>query len=107
MDLHRLSVQKENEMTTEHMISVMQAFTRGEKIEVSHTDCSIWVASPEPSWNFVAFDYRIAKPEPKRIKLLAFIDDQGYVRFVKEEKFFERKPPFTRLPDLDREVELP
>lgn len=54
--------------TTAEMIAVMQAFERGEKIEIRDVDEESWgnlvVA---PSWNWRHYDYRIKPREPRVI----------------------------------------
>ncbi|OCS09366.1 hypothetical protein CFTD6783_08340 [Campylobacter fetus subsp. testudinum] len=53
-------------MTTEEMIEVMQAFERGEKIELSDVDADNWVYTRLPSWNFEDYKYRIKPKEEKK-----------------------------------------
>jgi len=48
----------------EAKIKVMRAFLEGKEVEVSLSDDdSRWTALESPSWDWVAFDYRI-KPKP-------------------------------------------
>lgn len=55
----------------DHMIAVMQAAKEGKAIQRRHlhdTD-ECWRDSPDPSWNWVQFDYRVKPEEPSRIWL--------------------------------------
>lgn len=54
-------------MTTKEMIEVMQAFERGEEIEVSCVDEDNWVHTMLPNWNWKYYKYRI-KPKEEEIK---------------------------------------
>lgn len=54
-------------MTTKEMIEVMQAFERGEEIEVSCVDEDNWVYTRLPNWNWRYYKYRI-KPKEEEIK---------------------------------------
>lgn len=50
-------------MKTEQMIEVMQAYVRGEKIELRNKDTEEWILnSTEPLWNWDSFEYRV-KPK--------------------------------------------
>lgn len=55
-------------MTTKEMIEMMQAFERGEEIEVSCVDDYNWVHVMLPSWNWKEYKYRI-KPIFKEEKI--------------------------------------
>ena len=54
-------------MTIREMIEVMQAYERGEEIEMGYTDDDEgeWVSVEVPIWNWGVLDYRI-KPKEKR-----------------------------------------
>ena len=54
-------------MTTQEMIEVMQAYDRGEEIEMGHTDDDEgeWASVEVPIWNWGVFDYRVKPKEPK------------------------------------------
>ena len=54
-------------MTTKEKIEVMQAYTRGEEIEMGYADDDEgeWVSVEVPIWNWDKFKYRI-KPKEKR-----------------------------------------
>ena len=54
-------------MTTREMIEVMQAYDRGEEIEMGHTDDDEgeWASVEVPIWNWGVFDYRVKPKEPK------------------------------------------
>nr|DAD67415.1 MAG TPA: hypothetical protein [Siphoviridae sp. ctt5z12] len=51
-------------MTTEEMIEVMQAYVRGEAIEVSDKGASNWSEIKYPLWDWNSFEYRV-KPAKK------------------------------------------
>nr|DAJ80848.1 MAG TPA: hypothetical protein [Caudoviricetes sp.] len=53
-------------MTTKEKIKIMQAYERGEEIEMRLADCEdIWVPAISPLWNWEKLKYRI-KPKEKR-----------------------------------------
>lgn len=49
-------------MTTEEMIEVMQAYVRGEEIEVSDKGADDWSEIKHPLWDWNSFKYRV-KPK--------------------------------------------
>lgn len=49
-------------MNTEEMIEVMQAYVRGEAIEVSDADKDEWGDINVPGWDWISYDYRV-KPK--------------------------------------------
>ena len=54
-------------MTTKEMIEVMQAYEKGEEIEMRLADCEDdrWAPTASPLWNWDNFEYRIKPKEPK------------------------------------------
>ncbi|WP_162166891.1 hypothetical protein [Campylobacter fetus] len=66
-------------MTTEEMIEVMQAFERGEKIELSDVNANIWINMIIPEWNFENYKYRI-KPKEEEIKTKFKIGDKIIIK---------------------------
>jgi hypothetical protein len=46
-------------MTTEEMIEVMQAYTKGEAIEVSDKGTNDWSEIKHPLWDWNSFEYRV------------------------------------------------
>lgn len=52
-------------MTTREMIDVMQAYDRGEEIEVSAKGAGDWIEVKYPLWDWVGSDYRV-KPKPSK-----------------------------------------
>lgn len=64
--------------TLSEMIAVMQGAADGKKVESSRypagIDGPIWRHSPEPSWDWVNYDYRIA-PEPPKPKTVPMAFD--------------------------------
>ena len=53
-------------MTRDEKVAVMEAFERGEEIQVDKGHYSCWALTREPSWDWNNNDYRI-KPEPKQV----------------------------------------
>ncbi|MBE3030308.1 hypothetical protein CCAL9344_08975 [Campylobacter sp. RM9344] len=53
--------------TTKEMIEIMQAYERGEEIEVCHTMLNVenWIDAKNPSWNWGLAKYRVKQKEPK------------------------------------------
>ena len=52
-------------MTLKEKIEVMEAFERGEEIQVDKGRYACWALTKEPSWNWSENNYRI-KPKPKQ-----------------------------------------
>ncbi len=52
-------------MTTQEMIEVMQAYTRGETIEVSDKGAGNWSEIKCPLWDWNSFKYRVKPKKPK------------------------------------------
>ena len=52
-------------MTLREKIKVMQAFERGEEIEVSYVKQAKWTDIANPDWSWGAYNYRI-KSKPKQ-----------------------------------------
>lgn len=53
-------------MTTNEMIEVMQAYERGEEIEMRLADCEDrWAPTISPLWNWAQTSYRVKPKEPK------------------------------------------
>ena len=61
--------------TTKEKIEIMQAYDRGEQIQISY-DNNVWEDVKSPGFNWVNYDYRV-KPKPK------------YVPFETAEQFLE------------------
>ena len=51
--------------TTKEMIEIMQAYERGEQIEIMNK-FGEWIYIDKPIWNWAIFDYRV-KPKPKYV----------------------------------------
>ena len=60
--------------TTKEMIEVMQAYERGEQIQLSKKDGN-WICTKKPNWDWLNFDYRV-KPKTR------------YIPFDTPEEFF-------------------
>jgi len=56
-------------MTPDEQIAVIQARARGEKIECKYRSADAWKEALL-DFDFFSFDYRIAKPVPKKMKML-------------------------------------
>ena len=54
-------------MTTEEMIEVMQAYTRGETIEVSGKGADDWSEIKHPLWDWNSFEYRV-RPKNRKFE---------------------------------------
>ena len=72
-------------MTLREKIEVMQAFERGEEIEVSYRGYDIWSSMSTPSWNFEDRNYRI-KPKQKQVIVIEkwLFEDKFGIKFVQE-----------------------
>lgn len=84
-------------MNTKEMIEVMQAHLDGKNIEYSPADSQKdWKPVGIPSWNWDAYDYRVA-PEPKkegrweRVEIIEKSDGYGLA---------ESRYGWVRIPDL-------
>ena len=51
--------------TTKEMIEVMQAYDRGEQIQLSKKDGN-WICTKNPNWDWLNFDYRV-KPKTRYV----------------------------------------
>ena len=60
--------------TLAEKIAIMQAFSRGAKIEVRPENNKNWFTCTQPLWDWSECDYRIAKPEQVKLKLIAWFD---------------------------------
>lgn len=81
--------------TTKEMIEVMEAFERGEKIEVRDAICledGIWESTNSPLWNWSSCDYRV-KPKKKYVpfdtveEFLAAQRKHGFYVFFRGDKY--------------------
>lgn len=93
-------------MTPKEIIEICQAIERGEKVECEQS-------YGEPGWysfingrhslDFDSKRWRIAKPEPKKVKLYGFIEkNTGMHRSIYSQ---EPQPDWWRAPQFDTEVE--
>ena len=73
-------------MTLREKIEVMQAFERGEEIEISNNLGEIWIQEPCPNWNWVNCTYRI-KPKLKQLVVIEkwLLKMQGTEQYAIEE----------------------
>ena len=56
-------------MTLREKIQCMEAFERGEEIEISNNLGETWIQEPCPNWNWVNCVYRI-KHKPKKVVVI-------------------------------------
>ena len=95
-------------MTIDEMIEVLEAYKRGEEIEYYNTDENKWTHIDLPAFNFVFYDYRIAKPEPKKVKLEAWMNTfHGAIEYRKLPHGFHDNAEWIRIPEEDKEITLP
>ena len=98
-------------MTLREKIEVMQAFERGEEIEVSYVKQDKWTDIANPDWSWVAYNYRI-KPKPKQVVVIekwlcSFEVGRGYQVLEKAKCFFDDLPLRNKVKLLyTYEVEL-
>lgn len=80
-------------MNAEEMIEVMQAYTRGEAIEVSDKGADDWSEIKHPLWDWNSFEYRV-KPKNRKFgegdkviekdaQMLMLDENNGYIWTVK------------------------
>ena len=95
-------------MTLREKIEVMEAFERGEEIELKNCD-NDWIVYDSPSWDWVNNDYRI-KPKPKQtVTIEKWLCEYcgGYVVVAGNDLNFMRNEMFKKVKLLDTyEVEL-
>lgn len=91
-------------MTIDEMIAVLEAYKRGEKIECSFDFGNKWEPAESPSWSFDATKYRIAKPAPKKVRMLCWL----YANELRWLNGSHLAPDhWVRVPSEDKEIELP
>ena len=63
----------------------MEAFERGEEIEVSYVKQAKWTDISNPDWSWGAYNYRI-KPKPKQVVVIEkwLFKDKFGIKFVQE-----------------------
>ena len=72
-------------MTLREKIEVMEAFERGEEIEVSYVKQDKWTNISNPDWSWGAYNYRI-KPKPKQVVVIEkwLFKDKFGIKVVQE-----------------------
>ena len=97
-------------MTLREKIEVMEAFERGEEIEVSYVKQDKWTDISNPDWSWGAYNYRVkTKPKPT-ITIEKWLCEYcgGYVVVAGNDLNFMRNEMFKKVKLLDTyEVELP
>lgn len=86
---------------------VMLAFAEGKEIEYSWGGG--WNFCSDPVWDWHTNDYRIKPPSKRKIKLEAWLDGDGELRYVFcQPRTVSGAGPmgWTRLPGLDLETEI-
>ena len=83
---------------------VMLHFAAGGKVEAQDisNQWRIFEDRP-PSWNWRDATYRIAKPTPKKVKLLAWFTGTSLVRITSD---CMPVPSWKRIPSKDEEIEV-
>ena len=91
--------------TTKEMIEVMQAFERGETIEVIWRDNATdsWDVATTPNWDWSAFDYRVAPKPKKQIKMLCYLTASELVWVLPDTI---PSNTWTRVPSEDKIIEV-
>lgn len=93
--------------TTAEKIAVMQAYERGEKVEFHHKtqppDMWSTITISEPAWDWSDFSYRIAKSEPKVVKLLAWLAETQLIWLVAGTP---TASGWKRVPSEDKTIEV-
>ena len=76
--------------TIKEMIEVMQAYDRGEQIEVHHSYIhkDYWVACGTPAWDWDNFDYRV---KPKKSYVPFDTAEEFLTAYRKHGEFIENK----------------
>lgn len=98
-------------MTLREKIEVMQAFERGEEIEVSYVKQAKWTGISNPDWSWGAYNYRI-KPKLKQVIVLETWLMQGMYQdtvytYEASPIYFEQAGSLVAIKLLStREVEL-
>ena len=64
-------------MTLREKIEVMEAFERGEEIEVSYVKQAKWTDISNPDWSWGAYNYRI-KPKKQTVTIEKWLYASGY-----------------------------
>ena len=78
--------------TIQEKIEIMQAYERGEQIQVKGSDIE-WIDIVSPKWDWINYDYRV-KPKPKYVPFETaedFLDAQNehgqvIIQYVNKEK---------------------
>mgnify|MGYP003553343198 FL=1 len=89
-------------MTPDEQIAVIQARARGEKVE-RISNLAVTGMHCDEEFNFASYDYRIAKPVPKKVKYYGWIDCNCNARLFAGH--LAQPGMWTRAPWLDGEVE--
>ena len=76
--------------TTKEMIDVMQAYDRGEKIEVHYLydNKDYWISCGTPVWDWNNFDYRV---KPKKSYVPFHTPEEFLTAYRKHGEFIENK----------------
>lgn len=88
--------------TARMQAEVMIAFAEGKTIQIRRGGG--WVDRHDPVWDWVFLEYRIKPEEPKKVKLLGYVDEFKYARYALPE--FKGPKLWIRVPSLDLEYEV-
>lgn len=91
--------------TTKEMIEVMQAFDRGETIEVICRNVANdgWDVATTPNWDWGHFDYRVAPKPKKQIKMHCYL---AAIELVWVLAGTTTPSKWTRVPSEDKTIEV-
>ena len=89
----------------ESMIEVLQAYKDGKKIEFLNI-VGVWEKLTNPSWDFRAYEYRIAPEPKKKMKLGAWLRPAGQLVWYDISKVNVFADDWIRVPSEDKEILL-
>lgn len=81
---------------------LIKAWADGAEIEYRCPDMECWYPAKTPTWD-PKTEYRI---KPNEIKLVAFINEQGSLRWIREELFASVNCSYIRVPSEDKTVTI-
>ena len=85
------------------LVSVCNAQTDGWEIEIYDTFNEEWEKWVESSWH-VFMKYRGRPRQPKKVKMLCYLDHGGELRWVRGKP---ARSDWIRVPEQDIEIEIP
>lgn len=89
----------------ESIIEVLQAYKDGKRVEFRTALRPEWRERKDtPVFNFELVEYRIAPEPKKKVKLVAFIDSHGELRWFLNGVLIDKE--WIRVPSEDKEIEI-